>query len=72
MSRIHFSNNQIWCPKCKEYVSILKIIEAAELANVSRRSIYRYIEDGSIYAVRIAGKTYRVCSSCLVKQYRQI
>jgi predicted site-specific integrase-resolvase len=37
------------------------------MADVSSKTIYRYIEEGSVYAVRIAGKTLRVCRGCLLK-----
>lgn len=59
---------QVWCPSCKDYVQLLRIQSAAKLADVNRRTIYRYIEEGQVYAVKVAGKTYRVCGSCLLKQ----
>jgi len=59
---------QVRCPLCNEYSQLLRVSKAAKLADVSRRTIYRYIEEGTVYAVRVAGKTYRVCSGCLLKQ----
>ncbi len=59
---------QVWCPFCKAYVQLLRIRNASKLADVSRRTIYRYIEEGNVYTVKVAGKTYRICSSCLLKQ----
>lgn len=59
--------NRYWCPVCKEYVQLLTIMDSARLVNVKRRTIYRYIEDELVYAVIVASKTLRVCSSCLVK-----
>jgi len=57
----------IWCPLCREYVRLIKIEKAARLADVNRRTIYRYIEEGKIRSLKIAGKTQRVCSKCLLK-----
>ena len=57
---------QVFCPLCKQYVQLLRIQHAAGIAAVHRRSIYRYIEEGSVFAVKIAGKTYRVCANCLL------
>jgi predicted transcriptional regulator len=60
--------NEVYCPLCKQYVQLLRIQHAATIASVNRRSVYRYIEEGSVYAVKVAGKTYRVCSDCLLGQ----
>lgn len=57
-----------WCPECKEYTQLLKVAHAARLIEVHRRTIYRYIEDGSVYNVKTAHNKYRVCSNCLVKK----
>jgi len=58
--------DQVFCPLCNEYVQLLRVQKAAAVADVNRRTVYRYIEDGSIYSVRIAGKTCRVCARCLL------
>jgi hypothetical protein len=58
---------QVWCPVCNDYAQFIKIANAAKLASVNRRTIYRYIEQGLVYTVKVAGKSYRVCSSCLLK-----
>jgi predicted site-specific integrase-resolvase len=39
------------------------------MADVSTKTIYRYVEEGNVYAVRIAGKTLRVCRGCLLKPF---
>jgi len=67
MSQIAITGNQIWCPLCQDYEDFLRILKAATLADVSRRTIYRYLEEGKIYAVKTAGGTYRVCWGCLIK-----
>lgn len=66
-SLLNSSSDEVWCPRCNEYARFIKISKAAELADVSRRTIYRYIEEGGIYSFKIAGRTQRVCSSCLLK-----
>ncbi len=60
-------NNQVWCPRCNQYVQLLKISKAAKIADVSCKTIYRYIDEGRVYVVKIAGLTSRVCDSCLIK-----
>lgn len=61
------AGEQVWCPLCREYVQLLKVPRAAKLLDVDRRTIYRYIEEGVIYAPKAAGKTYRVCNGCLIR-----
>lgn len=60
---------RFWCPRCKDYAQLLKIHKAAKLVDVNRRTIYRYIEEGKVQTVKVAGKAYRVCSLCLLKQH---
>jgi excisionase family DNA binding protein len=62
------SGARVWCPLCKDYVRLLKVQSAAKLLDVDRRTIYRYIENNGVYAIKTVGKTYRVCSNCLLKQ----
>ena len=71
MSQPKFVGERVWCPLCNEYEQFIKSAHAARLVGVHRRTIYRYLEDGSVYAVKVAGKSYRICSSCLLKQVRQ-
>lgn len=61
-------DDQVWCPLCKNHAHLLKIRKAAKLADVSCKTIYRYVEEGKVHSVKIAGSTMRVCSSCLLKQ----
>lgn len=70
MSHPRIIGDQLWCPVCSEHAQFIKIANAAKLASVNRRTIYRYIEEGSVYSVKVAGKSYRVCSSCLLRQVR--
>lgn len=71
MSHISTTGNKVWCPRCHNYEKFLKTHSASNLAEVTRRTIYRYIDEGKIYAIKIAGNTYRVCSSCLLKPETQ-
>lgn len=64
--------DQVWCPRCEQYVQLLKITKAARVADVSCKTIYRYIEEGKVYSVKVAGSTTRICSSCLLDDDEQI
>jgi len=64
---LSIQKDEIWCPKCQCHTRFLKISKAAEIADVDRRSVYRYVESGDVYSVKIAGKTLRVCAGCLFK-----
>ncbi len=57
------------CPFCKKEVQLLRVSNAARLVDVNPRTIYRYIDEGLVYALKVAGKTYRVCRDCLLRQY---
>jgi hypothetical protein len=60
--------DKIWCSSCQRHTKFLKIALAARIANVHRRTIYRYIEIGDVQVVKVAGKSTRVCSGCLLTQ----
>ncbi len=67
MDHTIFTGQKIWCPRCKDHVSFLRIPNAARLLEVDRRTIYRHIEDGSVYVFRVGGTgNYRICSGCLL------
>jgi excisionase family DNA binding protein len=53
---------------CRRPVQLLRVAHAARLVDVHSRTIYRYIDEGLIYAVKVVGKTYRVCGTCLFRQ----
>ncbi len=67
MSDTKISDDQIWCPLCEKFEKFLSIKHAAKLADVNRRTIYRYLDEGKIHKVKTAGGTYRVCRGCLIK-----
>jgi len=53
----------------KAPLRLLRVFRAAEMADVSSKTIYRYVEEGNVYAVKVAGKTLRVCRGCLIKPF---
>jgi excisionase family DNA binding protein len=59
---------EIWCPLCNKSIHLVRVSSAARIVEVHPRTIYRYIEEGLIYSVKIFGKTYRVCGECLLRQ----
>lgn len=66
------TEQKIWCPICKNHHRFLRIPTAARLLEVSRRTIYRHIEDGSIYVFKLGGTgDYRICSGCLLAQHAE-
>ena len=68
MAQPMVSGDRIWCPQCNRYEQFVKIRKAAKLVDVHDRTIYRYIDEGAVYTFRVVGKSYRVCTSCLVRQ----
>lgn len=60
---------RVSCPLCKKETQLLRVSNAARLVDVNPRTIYRYIDEGLVYALKVAGKTYRVCKNCLLRQY---
>jgi excisionase family DNA binding protein len=69
MSQPRDLDEQVWCPLCNKHVRVLRVSNAAKLVDVRPRTIYRYIDEGLVYALKVAGKTYRVCKTCLLRQY---
>ena len=63
---VTLNGNLVFCPLCQRNVRLLAVARAAMLGSVTRRTIYNYIDNGSVYALRVAGKTLRVCVSCLL------
>lgn len=59
----------MWCPVCKKHLRLIKVSKAAALIDVHPRTIYRYIDEGLVYGLKVAGKTYRVCKQCLMRQH---
>ena len=72
MAHPFISGNQVWCPICREYVQMLRVPKAASLADVSRRTVYRYIERGGLFALKVAGGASRVCGRCLLRERSRV
>jgi len=60
--------DKVWCPRCREYVKVVRVAGAAKIVDVDRRTIYNYIKKNQLFAVKVAGNTIRVCSHCLLKE----
>ena len=59
---------KVWCQRCRQYVKVIRVSGAAKIVDVDRRTIYNYIKQQKLFAVRVAGNTIRVCSNCLLRQ----
>jgi sarcosine oxidase delta subunit len=59
---------KVWCPRCGEYVKVVRVAGAAKIVDVDRRTVYNYVKKNKVYAVRVAGSTLRVCSHCLLRE----
>jgi len=60
--------DKVWCPRCHEYVKVIRVVAAARIVDVDRRTVYNYIKKDKVFAVRVAGNTIRVCSHCLLRE----
>jgi hypothetical protein len=58
---------KVWCPRCNEYVKIVRPAHAAKIVDVDRRTIYNYVKRNKVSTFRIAGGTLRICSHCLLR-----
>ncbi len=67
MSKIKPTEIKDPCPLCKAPLELLRISIAAKMADVSTKTIYRYLEEGRVYAIKVAGKSLRVCKRCLLR-----
>jgi hypothetical protein len=72
MAVAKIENKRIFCSMCKEYAQFLPISKAAQLVDVTPRTIYNYLDEGLINSIRVAGKARRVCCGCLVKEASEI
>ncbi|MGH9907900.1 MAG: helix-turn-helix domain-containing protein [Pyrinomonadaceae bacterium] len=58
---------RMWCADCAAEVEMLKPEEAAAIANVSTRTIYRWIEDAQIHHCESVGGNVVVCPKQLFR-----
>src|SRR6266566_2281151 len=56
------------CPKCERVIALISITTASQVVNVSRKTIYLWIEKGLVSTVRIAGGRQLVCFSSLFRK----
>ena len=59
---------RMWCCDCAIEVEMLKPEEAATIANVSARTIYRWIEAAQIHHCERVGGNVMVCSKQLFEK----
>jgi len=57
-----------WCDGCKELVTMISSEEAAAIAGVSSRTIYRWVEAGRIHFIETAAGGLRICSNSIVNR----
>jgi len=58
---------KVWCPRCDQYVKIVRIASAAKIVDVDRRTIYNYVKKNKVQSFRVAGSTLRICTLCLLR-----
>jgi len=60
--------DKVWCPRCGEYVKVVRVSGAAKIVDVDRRTVYNYVKKNKVFAVKVAGSTLRVCTHCLLRE----
>lgn len=60
--------DKVWCPRCREYVKVVRVAGAAKIVDVDRRTIYNYVKKNKVFSVKVAGSTLRVCTHCLLRE----
>jgi len=60
--------DKVWCPRCREYVKVVRVAGAAKIVDVDRRTIYNYVKKNKVFSVKVAGSTLRVCAHCLLRE----
>jgi len=60
--------DKVWCPRCGEYVKVVRVSSAAKIVDVDRRTVYNYVKKNKVFAVKVAGSTLRVCTHCLLRE----
>lgn len=62
--------DKVWCPRCGEYVKVVRVAGAARIVDVDRRTVYNYVKKNKVYSVKVAGSTLRICTHCLLRENR--
>lgn len=60
-----------WCEGCRAEVKMLRVEEAALLAGVSQRFVFRWIESGYIHFAETADGALLVCLDSLLAEARR-
>ena len=55
-----------WCAGCGEPVTLISSEEAAAIAGVSSRTIYRWVEAGRIHFTETAAGAFRICFNSII------
>ena len=56
--------NLMWCPACRRQVEMVTPEQAVQIAGVSTRTIYRWIEGGAIHFMEDSGHLW-ICVRAL-------
>ena len=54
-----------WCPRCADFVAMLTPEQAAELAGVSTRQVFRWLEADRLHFVETESPSPLVCMASL-------
>src|SRR5258705_5598965 len=46
--------DKVWCQRCREYVKVIRVANAAKIVDVDRRTVYNYIKKNKVFAVKVA------------------
>jgi len=65
--RIVLRSAPVNCPVCCSKSDLLTSAEAAVLAQVKVRSIYRWLSEGRAHGIRTCGGRHRVCKNSIFK-----
>ena len=63
-------NTQAWCAHCTAQVCLLTPEEAALVAGVSQRTIYRWVEAAKLHFHETPESVLRICLNSLVRDRR--
>ncbi len=53
-------------------INLLTIQEVAEWAKVSTKTVYRWISDSKILAIRLGNRTYRIPERAIIEYLKQL
>jgi hypothetical protein len=59
-----------WCEACRAEVHMLGVEEAAALAGLGQRAVFRRVEDGRLHFTENSGGTLLICLNSLINEAR--